>query len=235
VNNQLIVSSASVATTPITPAVEQTKLALLAESKLVVSCRNMDEQTVAVHSAREIKRLVSEVEKTRKAVKEPVITIGKRIDELARTFCLPLETELSRVNALVTTFQLAEQRRVQAEFEEQQRQAAKAQADIKAAAELAAGASTVQDEIAAHNLTEEAEANLDVAVAAPQPEAARAAGLVVRTTIEFEITDAKALYAAMPNFFELTPRRSIIRDTITENTKLPGLRVWKETKSNVRT
>ena len=104
----------------------------------------------------------------------------------------------------------------------------------KAAARPKAGLTEVmQVETATTNFQQVQDARQTIAYL-PVAEVNRTAGMVKRTVLEFEITDKAALYKVKPDWFDLVPKRSIIRAEITSHTNLPGIRVWQETKIGVR-
>ena len=74
----------------------------LAAMVAVVETPEQNESAVAVQ--RDLKTLLSDMEKARKACKEPVIAFGKAIDSGKDSFCLPLDKELMRVSARIGDF-----------------------------------------------------------------------------------------------------------------------------------
>lgn len=225
---------------------EEQRANLIQQGQRVTSVASPEEQAVATIAATSIKKWLAEVEKNRKEVKAPVLEVGKRIDALAKEYIAPLETELNRLAGLVMTFQQAEAKRV-AEAERQRQAAiAKAEADRKAAEALRleaerklsaedAGLSDVEEATLAEAWQTDATKKVDEAIRAPLPVKARATGMIQREqVICFEVTDAAALYKVHPEWFELVPKRAMIRDAINKDTVLPGLRVWTEDKVGFR-
>lgn len=225
---------------------EAEKKHLLDMASEITQVTNAAEQSVAVLRGRGIKSWLNAVEAARKAVKAPVRILEKRIDEIAETHCVDLVIEMNRINSLVLGFQEQERKRVEEENrkrEEEVRRAqrAKQEADSKAAAavdavtEKEAGLTEAEQAIMAQEEAKAAQENFEVAVRAPLAEATRATGMTVRTdVVRFEVTDAKALYALHPEWFELVPKRRIIGDSITKDTRLEGLKVWTETVTGFR-
>jgi len=238
-HNALIHSNIETAVVSLAPDANQRKQEILTLSAAVVAVTSPAELEIAVARMRDIKRLTTEVETTRKAVKQPVINLGKRIDEIAESFSLELANETTRINRLVTGFQLAEQERVRKEQEaieaERRRKEEEAAAALREQERLAnLKKPNVAKEVAAEVKFIETQAALQQVQTIAPPAAARASGLVVKTEVAYEITDAAALYAVRPEFFDLVPKKSVIKVSITKNTKLPGLKVWEETKTGVR-
>jgi len=83
-----------------------------------------DTQAEVTNAVRDIKRLLKEVEDGRKAVKAPVLDIGRKIDAAAAEFTATLEAEANRLTGLLTAYE-TQQRRIAAEAE------AKRQAELK--------------------------------------------------------------------------------------------------------
>ena len=176
---------------------------------------------------------------TRKAVKQPAITFGKRTDEIAEAYCLPIIEEQARLNKLVTQFQIAEQERVdkenqRIENEQMERERESQKVNRRTGTACRFEPAIGKKQIAAEAAVQETQTALKQVQTYVPPAASRAAGLISKTEVMFEITDAAALYAARPEFFTLEPRRSVIKSAITKDTKLTGLRVWEEKKTAVR-
>lgn len=238
-NTPLIQSNIETAIVSLAPDANARKQEVLALAAAVVAVTSPNELEIAVARMRDIKRLTSEVESTRKAVKQPVINLGKRIDEIAENFSIELSNEASRINRLVTGFQLAEQERVRKENErieaERRQKEEEAAAALKEQERLAnLSKPNIKKEIVAEQKVIETQAALQTVQTIAPVTTARASGLVVKTEVAFEITDAAALYDVRPEFFDLVPKKSVIKVSITKNTKLPGLKVWEETKTGVR-
>lgn len=236
---ELIKSNVAQAAVSITPDAEQRKREILAELSKIVIVSNPQEQNLAVHQLRELRRYTNEIEATRKSVKAPVITLGKRIDELAETHVKELVAEESRINRLVLTFQQAEQKRIDEEnaLLEAERKAAekKAQDALAEQQRLAeSGKAKPKQEIKAEEKVQEALSNVAAVASKPPSTAASAAGLTAKKVVKYEITNATELYKVRPEFFELVPRASVIKAAITAQTKLPGLRVYEELDARIR-
>lgn len=85
-----------------------------------------DTQTEVTNAVRDIKRLLKEVEDGRKAVKAPVLDIGRKIDAAAAEFTATLEAEANRLTGLLTTYE-TQQRRIAAEAEAKRQEELKRQ------------------------------------------------------------------------------------------------------------
>lgn len=134
-----------------------------------------DTQTEVTNVVRDIKRLLKEVEDGRKAVKAPVLELGKKIDAAAAEFVATLETEANRLTGLLVGYE-TEQRRIaaeaeakrQAEIRRQEAEARAAQAEIERKAREAEQAQLAAERAAREATNAEARARA-------QEEARRAA------------------------------------------------------------
>ena len=124
-HNALIQSNIETAVVSLAPDANQRKQEVLTLSASVVSVTTPAELEIATARHRDIKRLMSEVETTRAAVKAPVLNLGRKIDQIAEEFCLALEQESDRIagnpkkriKGLIGVFVEAEQERVRKEQE----------------------------------------------------------------------------------------------------------------------
>ena len=97
-----------------------------------------DTQAEVTNAVRDIRRMLKEVEDGRKTVKAPVLDIGRKIDGAAEEFCQPLIVEEKRLTALLTTYQVEQQRiareaeaKRQAELARQQEEERKKREEIQ--------------------------------------------------------------------------------------------------------
>lgn len=118
---------------------------LISQAKLLVSVQNPTSLAKAVELGRKLREIQTSTESARKEVKAPVLDLGQRIDEAAKTFVGPVDSEIRRLIGLVNAFQAAEtekRRAAEAAAEKARRDhqaeldriAAKARADAEAAA-----------------------------------------------------------------------------------------------------
>lgn len=114
--------------------------------------------------------------------------------------------------------QEAEARKIQAQIEADQRQAQ-------------------QEEEAKKRDEEAGRAMVAARVQGNQVVASKPTGVATRLDIKYEITDIKALYAAMPYCVTLSENTLILKDALKklkEGEAIPGVRHWKEAKTHVR-
>lgn len=103
---------------------ESRKAEALECAALVKGVANEADQELCVGALTDIKRLLKEVESSRALVKAPVLDLGRKIDDVARTFTVMLYSEAARLETALSTYQ-AEQRRIALEAE------AKRQAELR--------------------------------------------------------------------------------------------------------
>lgn len=190
------------------------KFKLLALAGGIESVNSFEDQESASEVLRKISGLLKSIEDSRKTVKAPVLVIGKKIDELAKTFVCELEVEKDRISKTIGVYAAAEElKRKEAER--------KAQEEAKTA-RLAAAA--LHPEVPAPTI-------VPVAVV-PAPR--KVAGTRIITTRRFEIVDLSELHNLHPEFF--IPDESKIREFIKGlkdiSQPVDGLKVWDETKAS---
>jgi hypothetical protein len=95
------------------------------------------EQNAAVAAQTELQKILALAEKARKAVKAPIIDYGRKIDAAAEKFTDELKAEMLRISRLVADYQQLEAARVRAAEQARLAEAAKLEAERRAA-ELAA-------------------------------------------------------------------------------------------------
>lgn len=165
----------------ISPKAEEAKQAALADVRDITTVDDEFAMACATDALRNLKQLTKDVEDARKAVKAPVLDLGRTIDGLAKNFLADVEKEASRVNKLLNAY-AAEQRRIQMEAERKrqeeerrQREAAEKAERERMAAEAAARRAE-EERQAAFDDQEEAQAKAQADKAAQEAaEAARKA------------------------------------------------------------
>lgn len=114
------------------PAALQQRDRALEISALIGKVENAEQNTQAVQAHIELKRISSGFEKQRKALKEPLLDAGRKLDRLVATELLEVEKEIGRISNLTAQFQIAEQRRVFEEQELQRKELARIEAEKQA-------------------------------------------------------------------------------------------------------
>jgi hypothetical protein len=90
---------------------------------LVGTVFDVDSNGMAVNAMRSIKEILSATEKTRKAVKEPVLELARKIDNAAKQYVAELETEYTRLQTASADYQTEQLERVRLQEEARRREA----------------------------------------------------------------------------------------------------------------
>jgi hypothetical protein len=209
----------------------------------------------AVEALKRLRVMAKSVEASRVEIKSPVLEIGKKIDQTAKTFLAEVDVEITRLTGLMTQWEI-EQRRIAAEAERQRQeeerrkqaeeaarmaeihrqQEAAARAEMLANTEAeraAAEASRIAAEQAAavqKAAAVERQANLPVVIEPP-----KVAGTVIREEWTFDVHDVIAFALAHPQLVEITVRRADVLKLIRGGCRqLAHARIYSETKVGVR-
>jgi hypothetical protein len=166
--------------------------------KLASKVRNVttdEEQTAAVKALRALKSIRTGMETTRKAVKSPVLDLGKRIDAIAAEFLTDCDKQEGRLQGLINYFQ-------RKQLDEQRKEQERLQREADEAERLRVAAAKETDPQKKTELEGQAfEKQMEQEVA-QVPVVAKPKGLVVRERVNFKITDAILFCQAYPNFFK---------------------------------
>lgn len=239
----------------ITPDAHALKKQAIALAVPIVKVETDEELTFAVNALQALKAISKGMESTRKAVKAPVLELGKKIDSVAADFLRDSDREEMRITGLINHFQ-REQLRLKRESDEKAEreriEAERLEAEAKRLRE--SGTPDLKLEEKALDLQMAGELSTSLAIAKPK-------GLVVKQRLNFQITDAIIFCQAFPQFFawhEETEtlklrRRDILEELnrdgglfhvsqfpeeLPENgsriAKPPGMRIFEETRSHVR-
>lgn len=179
-------------------------------AQAIVRVTNPTEQQDAIAAASLLKGLIKGMETTRVEVKKPVLEAGRRIDDVAKGYTDTLALECKRVERLAGDYQAERNRKTEELRREELRQMElERQKDASLEAERARAERTVEI-MQKPTIT----------------------GASVRVSMDYEILDDRALFAARPDLFDLVPRRSAILATINipDAPNFPGLRTFQTTK-----
>lgn len=214
---------------------------LVARCKLVSVVANERTQEVAAKHAVEARTQLKRIEEARTAVKAPALEICRRIDDIAKAASIPLRSEVTRIERLMSDYHRElERQRIEKERlarEEQAKKIREAEAEAariqQAAAEASKAAPTpvaaqqVLDLAAAQAKQVEAAAQAATQVVSaplPLPPGARR-----RTVVHFEVTDKWALAAHDRSLVRLEAAAGAIRERIDAGMReCPGLKIWEE-------
>lgn len=201
----------------ISPEARQKKAELLAKAAAVTTVTDNDESNLAQFEIRRLAEMRIHIERSRKAVKEPVLLVGKAIDKAAADFLAEIESEETRIKVLVGAH-AEEVERLKAIKAEEERRAfdeARAARLAKEQAEQAAAESqSIADVIAAKQAAEANKAALDARLQASDELATTQLASGVKFAWDFEVTDIDLLATRQRACVEITPRRREIKQLI---------------------
>lgn len=223
----------------ISPAYESKKKELLKRTAVVIGVDTEAENKIAIASRRDLKVLMSEADSSEEFYKKPFYIIYKWVIATVAAYKLELVNEESRLKKLTDNFakrELEKQEAAQKLIDEAKERAEKAASDALAEQERIAKLARPQakKEIDAEERVQQTQVDLRAAEVRIVKPVAKAAGQFIRRVIKFEITDAKALYAVRPEWFELIEKRQIINASIAKDTQLPGLKIWESIETGAR-
>ena len=203
---------------------------ILAASRTVVTIADADQLQVAGDVLREVDAFINRVEAGRKTVKEPVITVGRLIDDTAKTLTLELGDEKKRLRDIIGKFQAEQERlRLKAEKlarEEEEKIRRQAEADL-AAAQAKAKTEKAFDKKAAVIEQNAIEDIVNVRAAAAAVSVPKLAGFQTREEIDVKIIDLTELWMHSPECVELSPRLAIIKAKAKAGIELAGVEITR--------
>jgi hypothetical protein len=91
---------------------KEAKQNALSKSALIAKVTDRDSKILAVRAQQELKRVLNDIEKARKQLKEPLLAAGRQLDTLCAAESLELDKEFARVSGVVKEFDDAERQRV---------------------------------------------------------------------------------------------------------------------------
>jgi hypothetical protein len=205
------------------------------EARQITSIGDAFEAESAADALRAVSTIAKEIEEARKIVKDPVLALGKKIDETAKTFVADLIIEKDRLQRLLGDHQAAEQRKADKLRREAQEEADRLAREAATAARAAERATTDGQAEQAQQAAAVAEvAAVEARVAVAEIKREGPSGTVLNQPYKFEITDINALFKARPDLCVIEPNGAAIRAQIPHNQNIPGLRIWQEAKARVR-
>ena len=227
----------------IEPVVRERSHALLVEAGEIVSVANNFDQEAATEVLARLQEMARGVERARKAVKDPVLEVGRRIDAIAAEFSGPLEAEADRIGRLIgayrTSLQAEIARREREEREKRQQIIEDANREKARLDEEAAAAKTDEERQAveekAGDLVRQTNAALVQSKQAEVNARMRPAGIVDRGSWKYEVEDIGKLFESRPDLCLIEPNGAAIRGAIKGGLRqCPGLRIFKDSKVTTR-
>jgi hypothetical protein len=184
---------------------------IVSAAAAIVQVTDNEESSIAARHVRNLAAIRIETEKCRKAIKEPVLAVGKKIDQVAKDFLKEVDAEEARLRKCIESH-ATEQARIKAEKEAEERRIAEEARAAREAAEAAAAAASesgkISDVIAAKQAEAERQKLLAARMdAAEETNSARIAH-GVRFAIDFEVIDARTFATVNPDLVDITPRRA---------------------------
>ena len=225
------------------PDAETIQREILGRLQAITAVSSETEQNLAVGVIRSTNEVLTSVAKTGNEIRTPIRVQLQKVLTIESGFCNPIFTEVDRVKALLVQFHDQEEiRKAQLELAKQEeiRRLQAQEADLHRAAEAIAAAPDVSVDDAAEVMALRDKAE-DAAVEAisvamtPVLASVKPKGVSAPRPWKWEFTDKNAAYAAHPEFFELTEKKLVIRDAVSEGGfSCPGMRCWQETRIDIR-
>lgn len=186
----------------ITPDAHELKEKALGTAATVLQVTTEAEQTVAVQALRSLREITRGVETSRKAIKAPVLDLGRKIDNIAADFMTDIVKAENRLTGYINHFQ-----RKQLELQRATEKEATAELNqVDQLREEAIGLRLAGNPEAAAKIEEKVtDIELGAELSGPQTLANPAPkGLVVRKRVSFQILDPIVFVQAYPQFWRAT-------------------------------
>ncbi len=208
-NNQMIELTGSGYEILASPAAQELKLSILKTSSVVKVVNDKPSEAVAIDAASQLASFRKQLEATRKAVKLPVLELGKKIDSVAENFGMEVANEEQRLRRLLGSFQMQlaqEQQRLMEEARKKEAEAQRIAAQAEAQRLKALQRPSVLAEAKAESLENKA---MDARVATMELEQVAAQTRVAGASMvwDFTVTDVHSLYCEEPNLVTVEPKR----------------------------
>jgi hypothetical protein len=201
----------------VSPEAHEMKAELLSKASTVTQVTSNEESGNAQFHMRKLAEMRILIEKSRKAVKEPVLAVGKAIDKAAADFSADLNAEEERLRLMIGAHaeEVARLQRIKEEEERRAFEEARAARLAKEQAEQAAAETrTIADVLAAKKAAEANKQALDARMDASEALATTTIASGVRFAWDFEVSDIDLLCATQRACVEITPRRKEIKALI---------------------
>jgi hypothetical protein len=201
----------------VSPEAYEKKAELLSKASTVTQVTSIEESSTAQFHLRRCAEMRILIEKSRKAVKEPVLLVGKAIDKAAADFTAEIDAEEKRLSLMIGAHaeEVARLQRIKEEEERRAFEEARAARLAKEQAEQAAAETrTIADVLAAKQAAEANKAALDARLQASEELATTQQASGVRFAWDFEVVDIDLLAKRQRACVEITPRRKEIKTMI---------------------
>jgi hypothetical protein len=209
---------------------------IVAEAVKVKKPTNKQELQSSALTLSSLKSIIDGVESSRETSGRPFLDMTRVINTSAKLFLTDVVAEFDRIKGFMKEYseeELKRERDEQKKLDDNkwrlEQEAAAALVKQNEVAEQPRASVKTQIKVATQVAeTQQALAAVENVVVAPA--AAKVVGFSAKLATKFEITDAAALYAARPEFFDLVPKNAVMKAAINLKTVLPGLRVWEGVK-----
>lgn len=202
----------------LTPSACSQRATLLKRAADIDTIEDLISLDYANDTLKGLKQMSTTLEKVRKEVKQPVLDMSRTIDDTAKAFIAPVLDEIDRIGRSIAAFE--KKRREEEARANEERRRLELEALKRADEAEKSGASN--EEVAAQINREFSEARAATTVA-------KVAGIRVRTTTKWEITDLALFVRQNPDLCMPDPKK--VNAAVTINRNIPGLRVWEESKA----
>lgn len=212
---------------------------LLDAVKLISEVKTAEDNDHAAMCGSDIRKLLNEVEATRKELTAPYLAAQRAIKATADAFCTPLTLALDRLSRLTIGYRQEQERQAEEARRKRAEEIARLQEAERQAAEAARKAAESNDLMAALQADIKATALASATAAAiviPPPTATKTTGQSFQERVlGWECVDAIALWNARPDLCEPPkPKASAIRATCAPERPVPGLKLWWESRVNFK-
>lgn len=213
---------------------EKLKADLLSECRDYSVIADEFSMNCASDLASRMKSLIADVEDGRKAVKAPVLDLGKRIDSTASEFSTPISTEMNRVLGLIQGY-LKKQRQAAEELERmRQEEIRRLELEKAKAEEIVAAPFTVEESKQAQQ-TIAAVIVAKQAVSVPIQAPIKPKGIVTRSVPKIQVIDLHEVYKHNLDFVRIELNQSAVLAAIRAGKiECPGLRITFEDQVEAR-
>ena len=204
----------------------------LARGALIGQVRTPEDNAEAVKAQTAIKGVMQQITVAHRAAKDPLVQLGRKLDNLKTELLSELEREYARIGQLAAEFAMAERRRVAAEEILAKEALAKLEAEKMSA--IAATSDPVQQQQVIQDFAVRAARELPLPSA---PE--RAKGQRVRPEWEIKVVDVVkfaqwAIRSERWDVLDISVRKTAVKELLEGGmTSIPGLDCQKVSKAGV--
>jgi hypothetical protein len=192
----------------------------------IARVENAEQQLAAVNALRRLKEIRTGMEASRRAVKAPVLELGRKIDAIASRFLEDCHKQEGRIQGLINHYQ---RKQAEARFAEEK----KLEAEVQTAAGLREQAKKHREigEYAKADALENQALDIELSAdTALVPEIDKPKGLAVRQRINFQVTDPIVFCQAYPKLWKASDDNETLKvdrlrvlDELNKHNGAPGL------------